>query len=536
VATRGVALAVVALALSAGSAPGAHVTPAPRLLELRVGNGSTPYAGDAPLFTTVSPNGDGFRDRAIVSFRLEVEATVQLDVVAALNVKHAQPSVQTIASESASFHPGRHRLVWTPPAGIPEGTYILQLTVTDMQGRRRFYGNIPSAGHIDVAAPVVRIQRIDAWMRPSYAPGQTAVVSIATDAKRLRFEVLSFRDGHGAPDPKTGASPVAPPAAVPWGAHRNAPSTVRIPIGDWPSGLYFLRITARDGRVGYAPFVVRPRVLGESRVAVVLSTNTWQAYNFYDANKDGWGDSWYVDGAFHTVDVDRPYADSGLPFRFQQFDSAIISWLSARGRLDFLTDADLSRIRAGALAADYDLIVFPGHEEYDTRHEYDLIARYRDLGGNLMFLSADNLFWKVVFRGSEMRRVGEWRNLGRPEAAVVGVQYVASDAGGHQGPYIVGSTAAAPWAFAGTGLDDGDRFGRYGYEIDTRSPSSPADTVVLASAPDLMGPGRTAEMTYYETPRGAKVFAAGAIDFAASVTNPAVARLLANVWERLSRP
>ena len=29
--------------------------------------------------------------------------------------------------------------------------------------------------------------------------------------------------------------------------------------GDWPSGLYFLRITAADGRVGYAPFIVRPR-------------------------------------------------------------------------------------------------------------------------------------------------------------------------------------------------------------------------------------------------------------------------------------
>jgi hypothetical protein len=59
---------------------------------------------------------------------------------------------------------------------------------------------------------------------------------------------------------------------------------------------------------------------------------------------------------------------------------------------------------------------------------------------------------------------------------------------------------------------------------------------VLASIPNLMGPGRSAEMTYYETPAGAKVFAAGALNFAASIGDPAVARLVENVWTRLSRP
>ena len=42
--------------------------------------------------------------------------------------------------------------------------------------------------------------------------------------------------------------------------------------------------------------------------------------------------------------------------------------------------------------------------------------------------------------------------------------------------------------FAGTGLADGDRFGRYGFEIDARSPASPPGTQVLASIPNLMGP------------------------------------------------
>jgi hypothetical protein len=43
-------------------------------------------------------------------------------------------------------------------------------------------------------------------------------------------------------------------------------------------------------------------------------------------------------------------------------------------------------------------------------------------------------------------------------------------------------------------------------------------------------------MTYYELPSGAKVFAAGALNFAGSIADPPVARLVANVWDRLSRP
>jgi hypothetical protein len=95
---------------------------------------------------------------------------------------------------------------------------------------------------------------------------------------------------------------------------------------------------------------------------------------------------------------------------------------------------------------------------------------------------------------------------------------------------------AAPWAFDGTGLVDGDVFGRYGIEIDARTSASPDGLQVLARIPDLLGPGRSAEMTYYQTPAGAKVFATGALNFGASLGRPEVDRLLANVWGRLSVP
>jgi hypothetical protein len=54
--------------------------------------------------------------------------------------------------------------------------------------------------------------------------------------------------------------------------------------------------------------------------------------------------------------------------------------------------------------------------------------------------------------------------------------------------------------------------------------------------PDLLGPGRSAEMTYYETPAGAKVFAAGAINFAATATDTPVSTMLENLWTRLTAP
>ena len=43
-------------------------------------------------------------------------------------------------------------------------------------------------------------------------------------------------------------------------------------------------------------------------------------------------------------------------------------------------------------------------------------------------------------------------------------------------------------------------------------------------------------MSYYETPAGAKVFAAGTLDFGGSATFWPVKRMLDNVWARLSLP
>jgi hypothetical protein len=528
-------LQAVAAALGLPAAARA-ASPVPRLDGLRAANGGRPFAGDGGLLTTISPRRRG-RDRALVRFSLTGRARVRLEALRTDTIRIGRPLGEGVWRTEHALDAGPHELVWRPPAALEPRTYILRATVI-AGGRRRTYGMHRPGRRI--TAPIVRVLGVDVALgRPSYAPGEPADLVVATDATSLDVQVFHYA---GAArfverDLRTNGVAVTPSARIDWRAHRDAPSPLRfLRAGEWQSGLYFVRARADDGRVGYAPFILRPRRLGERRVAVVLATNTWQAYNFHDANADGWGDSWYVSAGTTTVDVGRPFLDFGVPFRFRDWDLAFIAWLNRTGKqVDYLSDDDLEGAGSGdRLRAAYDLVVFPGHEEYVTQRAFDVVERYRALGGNLLFLSANNFFCRVRREGRTLVREQLWRDLGRPESALVGVQYVASDYGQQQGPYVVTGAEQAPWVFEGTGLANGSAFGRYGIELDARTAASPAGTVLLAEIRDLMGPQRSAEMTYYETAAGAKVFAAGVLNFAASIDDPQVSRLVDNVWARLA--
>ena len=51
--------------------------------------------------------------------------------------------------------------------------------------------------------------------------------------------------------------------------------------------------------------------------------------------------------------------------------------------------------------------------------------------------------------------------------------------------------------------------------------------------PDLFGPGLSAEMAYYETSAGARVFSAGAMDFPAVLFTDLGVKLLDNLWRHM---
>ena len=513
---------------------------APRLIDIRARNRSRmPFQGDNERFTTISPNGDKLRESAKIGFTLDEPAEVHFEVTRTLS------SPATIYELWANLKPGRHTFTWFPHWSMGARTYLIRLSTRDRAGNRRTYGADNAREGRKLRSAVVRVLGVDAgFTAESYVASSAARLAIETDATELTLQTFRAggEDTRTHSDTLMNGVPVDQPVTIPWKAlHRRA--TLNRALGPWPTGVYFVKITSNDGRIGYAPFVIRPTTLGErSRVAVVMPTNTWQAYNFRDRDGNGWGDTWYAKGAQSTAQLGRMFIRRGVPPQWRKYDVDFIRWLHATGKQpDILTETDLESIRtAEELISHYDLVIFPGHTEYVTRHEYDLMQNFRDLGGNLAFLSANNFFWQVQLRGRTLVRTRLWRDIGRPESSLLGVQYRGNDDGKLQRPYIVRSASTAPWFWAGTGLGDGATFGQelggYGIEIDGTTPSTPLGTIVLAEIPDLFGPGLTAQMTYYETPQGAKVFAGGAIDFGGSATVPTVRRMLENLWARLAAP
>jgi len=504
---------------------------APLLAGVRIST-RRPFSGDGAGLATIGVVGD--RRSARLHFVLRRPARVVLDTLVtgqgpATEQLVADAAQQTVGSRTLALPAGEHTLEWKPEATLQARTYVLRLQARDATGRQAEQRS------------TVRLLGVDAGFTSlGAAPGEIAVLSVRTDASQVTVQFLHC----GPEDALTYANdelrgvPVTDPLTLDWARNIDDPAPIRLRIGDWQSGLYAVRLEADDGRLGFAPIVVRP-VQPQQRVAVVVPTSTWQAYNFYDADGDGWGDTWYARWKTMTVDPTRPHANRGVPYRFRSYDLQFLRWLAARRHAaDFYADKDLERFASAAeLRRAYDLLVFPGHTEYVTARLYDLVTGFRDAGGNLMFLSANNFFRRIERSPRALMLVDEWRSLGRPEAALCGVQYLASDRGERQAPFTVTGAHVAPWAFEDTGLEQGDEFGLYGIEIDARAPSSPRNVQVLARIPDLFGTGRSAEMTYYQHERGAQVFSAGVLNFGGQILLwPEARRLVENVWKRLAAP
>jgi hypothetical protein len=509
---------------------------------------ATPFAGDHRMLATVSPLGPANRTSARLRLGMKAEAHVAVDVV-----DRNAPGVHASATEGATaagqpslarifdgnLGRGLHDVVWAPPASTPPGTYSLVVTVTDRHGQRSVLGAANPAHPALPAAPIVRVIGVDAtFENRSYAPGDTANLIVAASAGSLTVQLLHIgpEDQVIYSNDAVNGIPVGAPITVDWHANTGAAATIPVPLGAWQSGVYFARLTADDGRVGYAPLVLRPSA-PTSRVAVVMPTNTWQTYNFYDGNGDGFGDSWYVSLATSKIELQRPHLHHGVPFRFRSYDLSFLRWLAHTGKsVDFYSDDDLATIASGdQLRASYDTIIFPGHHEYVTPHAFTIVERYRDLGGSLVFLSSNNFFRRVDTSGHTLKLIGLWRDLGRPEARLLGTQYRASDRGTHQHPYVVTAAGESTgWFLANTSLKAESAFGLYGIEVDSTTKASPPGTLVLAEIPNALGPGLTAQMTYYETAAGARVFSAGVLNFGGqSLLWPETTAMLENVWQRV---
>jgi N,N-dimethylformamidase beta subunit-like, C-terminal len=425
-------------------------------------------------------------------------------------------------------------VVKTRDRRIVAGGILAGVICVGVAGSGSLVTNQPLEGY-DVGATKLVPAVQAAFVQESYRPGQRARLVVRHHSPRLTMQVLEAGPEH---EPTTTSTAMN---GVPVSRERSlgrisGRRLVSLRVGHWESGLYFVRLRAADGTLGFAPFVVAPRHLGVHRVAVVLPTLTWQAYNFRDDDGDGQPDTWYAGKRENSVRLGRPFLDRGVPYGFRN-QVGFLNWLHwTHKRVDYLSQRDLEQVPSpDALARAYSLVVFAAHHEYVTEREYDLVEGYRNLGGNLMFLSANNFYWRVERKSDVIVKAGRWRDLGRPEAGLIGVEYV-----GHKpsprGPWIVRRAQPDSWMFAGTDLQVGSAFARGGVEIDQVTGASPRRVRVIAEIPHLFGPGMKAQMTYYETGRGARVFAAGAFHLTRSVTSdPVVARMLSNLWARMTR-
>jgi hypothetical protein len=326
----------------------------PLLSALRIGNGGAPFAGDRHLLTTLSPNGDELRDAAIVWFRLSRPARVRLQVLKTTDRAHPP---RLVWQTSRALEGGSRHLVWRPRRTITPRTYVLQLSATDASGASQV-----------VTGPIVRVLGIDAgFTRPSYPPEARASLVVATDSSSLVLQMF-----HAGPETSPGSRhvpprggwvplyagyrsdelhglPVGPERRITWSSRRR-PATLRVDVPNAPSGLYFLRLKADDGRVGFAPFVLLPHPLGRHRVAVLLPTNTWEAYNHRDVDGDGWGDTWYAVNSINRVDLTRAYLHRGVPTRFLGYQLGFLRWLyQTKRQVDFLSDAELEHVSGRTL-------------------------------------------------------------------------------------------------------------------------------------------------------------------------------------------
>lgn len=410
--------------------------------------------------------------------------------------------------------------------------------------------------------------------------GPNAVMQITPDGDYTQGGVRWNRVGYGPPD------------------------TTRLVTAPERSGLYYLHAKGESGAFFSFPWVVAPRT-PQAPIAVLASTNTWNAYNnfggrsnyinadrlpptptinarqdlerYTEATFNVWK---HDDSEYVPLSFERPEPGNIVPEHAEVTDPIegrltshlapgewrFLAWLEREGyTYDFYAE---HHVHTGALDLDaYNILAITVHPEYWSRAMYRRVREWvYERGGRLMYLGGNGINCEVDFLDDATLRfktqlLAEGGKLGmvdphdpsvyydsrfhrtvEPEASLLGV--ATTETGMMTAaPYQV--RQASHWAFAGTGLRDGDRFGEEslhervhggasGHETDKMTPNSPPNTVLLAKGtnPDEGG----AEMVFYETESGGAVFSVGSVTYPSSLlVDPAVSRVTANVIDRFLR-
>ncbi|MER5647524.1 N,N-dimethylformamidase beta subunit family domain-containing protein [Streptosporangium sp. NPDC002524] len=310
--------------------------------------------------------------------------------------------------------------------------------------------------------------------------------------------------------------------------------------------------------------------------------------SLYDQRREG-GPVYHSSGRRPVLNLTPGYRwwMTGAPRHFAA-DLLLLRWLRAEGfAFDVLTDED---VHAGgaALLARYRVVLTGSHPEYVSAPEREAVAAYVSGGGRLMYLGGNGFYWVTGVdprhpHAIEVRRgrtgawwdnepgedvltsTGEpgglWRERGLPPQELLGVGFAAQGWGPAPGFTRLPDSyrAEAAWVFDGVtepvvgrhGLALG---GAAGDEIDRADPGlgTPPGTLLLATsagghsghyqnAPEearLGADAVRADMTLRLTRAGGAVFAAGSINWVASLAccDGDVRRVTRNVLSRFLSP
>lgn len=438
-------------------------------------------------------------------------------------------AIPEVLAEFESLSTGEVTLLRSSPRGVfygdlPRGSYRITLA-------KAGYGSKASVAALGDEPPQLRLMSdtVYGYMYPKWAKaGEICEYRVhSVEAYQLTLwryglrkeyvAMIGWVDEHG---PQANRQILPDGDFVSGGVRWNQNGYPAAPVITAPerSGLYYLWARTPSGKSFSWPWVVAPRK-PQAPIAVVASTNTWNAYNNFG------GRSNYINAAGlpekPTVnarqDLDRYYPttpfstwnhrdDEFLPLSFDRpepnnhiFDNPEVTepvqgrtqcgqapgewrlygWLEREGfSYDLYAEA---HIHDGSLDLDaYKILIIAVHPEYWTREMYLRVKTWVfERGGRLLYLGGNGLNCEVILNEdgsmkclSELHsrhgELGGWNEDGTVEYESRMHRTLESEANllgvvcTHTGimtsaPYKV--IDADHWIFEGTGLRNGDLFG-----------------------------------------------------------------------------
>jgi hypothetical protein len=362
---------------------------------------------------------------------------------------------------------------------------------------------------------IAHVRRLSASLPAGrgYLPGQVVPLVVHNDGGQITLGIFPDNvDDH--------------PAAL-WSAKLSFRHT-SFTVPSIGPGLYRLRVSDAAGNHRWLPLVVRTRAFPVSTpppktALIVWPFLTWRAYNKWDANRNGIPDTWYERWTQRQVTLNGPYEQHLKSFPGAEGDYSsphlFMDWLTSRPHRNFqmVTDLELGRMSQVAINH-YSAVLFPGHTEYYEPATYDRMLKYRNAGGHLVFLSANNFFRtvRVSARTNAMILTNVIaRSRVRSDYALTGIGFQTCCFARSLWPmsrFTDPGAVAAPWLLTGTGLKPGDAIGYDGVEIDDINAQLTPKEVRLVAIGIVPGSKRSV-IAYGSFERGGEVLSFGNMVF-----------------------